>query len=510
MRVFVSCAPADGALAEQISRELSRAGHSVWFDGDISGAEQWWRRCIDGVRDADVIVTVWTANLAAARPATALLQHAGALGRPVLAVRSGQVDRPPAGFGPTVKILEFGDGALASTVQAMAQQTGPWPNAQASPPPWPFAYLSSLREFAAAPVLPAQDQQQLLARLQAASGEDGQYPAVRDEVAAVVAGLRTRPDLDPALRPQLDALAPPPEQAAPQQYWSPAPQPPTQNYAPQGFAPQGFPAYPPQGYAPQNYAPQGFPGYPPPPARSTSGRTLAIIGAVAVVVVIALVAGITLLTGSDDRAGESSSASDTNTSEPGASEPDTDEPVVVLLDDGIQVGSRQAPVTIDIFNDALCPACARFNETYGERIREAVQDRELRVRYHLVDILGSNSVNDDYPTRAAAAAYCVAGDEDVTVFEDFYLALFSSYFQPDETDTNARSDYALGALASKYGASDDAVNCTAYRENKSTADQRTAEALTLLEELGGNGVPMVYDDGLEVAIEPGWVDELVR
>ncbi|MDO3638928.1 TIR domain-containing protein [Mycolicibacterium arseniciresistens] len=496
MRVFVSCAPADRALAEQVSRELSRAGHSVWFDGDISGAEQWWRRCIDGVRDADVFLTVWTNNLAAARPATALLQHAGALGRPVLAVRSGQVDRPD--LGPTVTILEFGDGALGPTVQAMAQQTGPWPNTQAPPPPWPFAYLYSLREFVAAPVLPAHDQQQLLARLRAASDEDGQYPAVRDEVTAVAAGLRNRPDLDPALRPQLDALAPPPEQVAPQQYWSPAPQPPTQYFAPQGFAPQGHPGYP-------GYAPQGFPGYPPPPTRSTSGRTLAIIGAVAVVVIIALVAGIVLLTRSDDGSAGSSDASGS-----GTSEPDTDDPAVQLLADGISVGSRVAPVTIDVFNDALCPACGRFISLYGDDIRSAVLDNEIQVHYHVVAILDDYSASGDYSSRAAAAVYCVAQDGDVDTFENFYSALFDPVFQPEEGGTSDHTDDDLADLATESGAPASAAECITSGTDASAAARRTAAALTTFEGLGGEGVPAVYDDGVEVDVQPGWVDALTR
>ncbi|MGA5462844.1 TIR domain-containing protein [Mycobacterium sp. NPDC050041] len=507
MRVFVSCAPADRALAEQVSRELSHAGHSVWFDGDISGAEQWWRRCIDGVRDADVFLTLWTANLAAARPATALLQHADALGRPVLAVRFGQVDRP--GFGPTVKVLEFGDGALASTVQAMAQQTGPWPSTQAPPPPWPFGYLGSLREFAAAPALPGYEQQQLLARLQAASGEDGQYPVVRDEVAAIVAGLRTRPDLDPALRPQLDALSPAPEQAAPQQYWAPPGPPAFPGQAPQGFPPQGYPAqgYPPQGYGPHGYVPQGFPGYPPPPSRSTSGGALAVIGAVAVVVIIALVVGIVLLTRSD---GGSSDALGSGTSEPGTSSPDTDDPAVQLLADGISVGSRVAPVTIDVFNDAMCPACGRFISLYGNDIRSAVLDNEIQVHYHVVAILDDYSSSGDYSSRAAAAVYCVAQDADVDTFENFYSALFDPVFQPEEGGTSDHTDDDLADLATESGAPASAAECITSGSDASAAARRTAAALSTFEGLGGDGVPAVYDDGVEVDIQPGWVDALVR
>lgn len=498
MRVFVNCAPADRALAEQISHALSGAGYQVWFDGDISGAEHWWQRCTLAVRDADVFLTVWTPNLAAARPATALLQHAGALGRPVLAVRSGQVDQPPAGFTPTVKILEFGDGALASTVQAVAQQTGPWPGTQAPPPPWPFAYLTSLSEFAATPGLPAHEQQQLVARLQAASSEDGQYPAVRDGVTAVADRLRARPDLDPALRQQLDAWAPRPEHAAPQQYWSPAPQGfPPPDYAPHGYAPQGFPGYPPQGY----------PGYPPPPARSTSGRTLGIIGAVAVIVIIAVVAGIVLLTRSDDRPADSSSASDTTTSDP---DPDTDEPVVRLVDDGILVGSRVAPVTIDVFNDALCPACSRFIGTYGEDIRTAVLDNEIRVHYHLINMLDDYSASGDYSSRAAAAVYCVAADADVDTFEDFYAALFDPIFQPEEGGISDHTDRELADLATEAGALDSAADCITTGSDASAAARRTAQAMNSLEDVGGSGVPVVFDDGVEVDLQPGWVDELIR
>jgi protein-disulfide isomerase len=500
VRVVVSGAPADRALAEQISSALAGGGLDVWFDAGPGGDEGWWQRSTDAVRAADVFVTAWTSNLVSAKAGTALLHYAGALGKPVVAVRSGPVEHAPATYGLPLQWVDFGDPALAGTVGALAAAAGPPPSAPAPAPPWPFAYLTSLRAEVAAPALSADQQQQMVSRLQTAAAEDGSYPAVRDGVAELVAALRTRPDLDPEVRGRLDAFAPaPPGYPEPQPQWAPTY--PTQGYPPQAYPSPGYAPYPP----PSGYPP---PGYPPYPAPSTHGRTIAILGAVAVVVVIALVAGILVLmrSGDDEPVAAPPSGSDTATE---SAEPDTDDPVVRLVDDGILVGSRTAPVTIDVFNDAMCPPCGQFITTYGTQLRDRLLDSSIRVHYHLVNMLDSLSASGDYSSRAAAAVYCVAADADVATLEEFYAELFDPGFQPEEGGSADHTDDELADLSVQAGASVSAASCIASGENSAEAAQRTEEAMDTLTGLGAQGVPVVFEGRQEVNIQdPGWVDAL--
>lgn len=391
MRVLISAAPADRALGQRISAELSAAGFDIWFDADSGASEQWWQRSTDAVNATDVFVTVWTPNLHSAQPAVpaaTLLHHARAAGKPIVAVQAERGDRPPAAFGLTVPTVEYGAGDLPATVRGVGGQGVPAP-----PPP---------------------------------------------------------------------------------------------------------PHYPPPGY--------GYPPYPP-PVRSTRGRTIGILSALAAVVVIAVVVSVVLLTRT---AAETPTAGSTPTTTTSAAEPDTDDAVVHLVDDGVLVGSRQAPVTIDVFNDALCPACRQFVSSYGGEMWDAVQDKQIRVRLHLLDMLDSSSASGDYSSRAAAAVYCVAGDTDVSTFEDFYAGLFASDYQPAEAGGSDRSDEELAELAAESGAPESAAACITGTDDDASAAQRTAAASATFDDLGGSGVPSVYDGQRAVDIRDGWLDTLIR
>ncbi|OOK76947.1 thioredoxin family protein [Mycobacterium kansasii] len=101
-----------------------------------------------------------------------------------------------------------------------------------------------------------------------------------------------------------------------------------------------------------------------------------------------------------------------------------------VLNDGVFVGSSAAATTIDIFNEPICPPCGAFIRSYASDIETAVADKKLAVRYHLLNFLDDQSHTKNYSTRAVAASYCVADQNDPKVYSDFYAALFGSDFQP--------------------------------------------------------------------------------
>ena len=74
--------------------------------------------------------------------------------------------------------------------------------------------------------------------------------------------------------------------------------------------------------------------------------------------------------------------------------------------DGTTLGSEDAPVTIYLYEDLQCPACAAFaRETFPELVRRNVEPGEVKVVSETIAVLGPDSV------PAARAAFA-AGEQD--------------------------------------------------------------------------------------------------
>lgn len=91
----------------------------------------------------------------------------------------------------------------------------------------------------------------------------------------------------------------------------------------------------------------------------------------------------------------------------------------------VVVGQDSAPVTVDVYEDFLCPACQRFEQLWGERVRMELTSGTIRVRYHLVNLLDDRSDPPGYSLRAANAALAVA-DVAPEKFLDYYQSLFAA------------------------------------------------------------------------------------
>ncbi|MGC5050461.1 thioredoxin domain-containing protein [Micromonospora sp. DT48] len=99
---------------------------------------------------------------------------------------------------------------------------------------------------------------------------------------------------------------------------------------------------------------------------------------------------------------------------------------------GIVVGS--GPVTVDIYEDYLCPACKQFEQTSGATIEQLVNDGKVRVVYHPVAYLNRYS-STEYSTRSSAASGCAA---EGGKFTEFGKALFER--QPPEGGAGLSND----------------------------------------------------------------------
>ena len=109
---------------------------------------------------------------------------------------------------------------------------------------------------------------------------------------------------------------------------------------------------------------------------------------------------------------------------------------------------------IALFVDFQCPICKNFETTYGQQLQGLAKENKITLEYHPIAILDRYSQNQ-YSSRSAAAAYCVAQDSSASTFLDYLNLLFTN--QPAE-NTAGPTDAQLTDDAKTVGA-DKAASC---------------------------------------------------
>jgi serine/threonine-protein kinase len=253
-------------------------------------------------------------------------------------------------------------------------------------------------------------------------------------------------------------------------------------------------------------APAGTSGVPPwgqPPPPRTTGllRKPWLWAGFAIAVIVAVAGGLIIGFSQPKR-----SSSPSNTSTP----PPADAVQLNVLNDGVFIGNSAAIATIDVFNEPICPPCGAFIRSYASDIDTAVNNKKLAVRYHLLNFLDEQSHTKNYSTRAVAASYCVAAQNDPKVYVNFYSALFGSDFQPQENAPADRTDAELAHLAQTVGANSTATNCIKSGADLGTAQTKADNASTSLAGFNANGTPFVWDGSSGVDLQnPNWLTKLI-
>ncbi|MGO9929482.1 MAG: protein kinase domain-containing protein [Mycobacterium sp.] len=181
-----------------------------------------------------------------------------------------------------------------------------------------------------------------------------------------------------------------------------------------------------------------------------------------------------------------------------------------ILDDGVYVGSSAAPTTVDIFNEPICPPCGSFIRSNASDIDTAVNNKKLAVRYHLLNFLDDKSHSKNYSTRAVAATYCVAAQNDPKLYTSFYSGLFASNFQPAENAPEDRADGELAQLAKTVGVDPSVIDCIKTGEDVGTAKAKAAAGDATLSGLNATGTPFVWDGTKAINYQdPTWLTKLI-
>jgi protein-disulfide isomerase len=178
---------------------------------------------------------------------------------------------------------------------------------------------------------------------------------------------------------------------------------------------------------------------------------------------------------------------------------------VTVQGDTIVTGSPQAPVTIDVYEDFLCPHCGQFEKAFHPRFAQAAADGKAKVIYHPVAILDSRSVPPGYSTLAAGATFCAAN---AGIFPRFHDSLFAS--QPTEGGP-AWSTTQLQQLGRSLGAGDGFANCVQAGADQriTTATDNASKYISGLRSDHMFGTPTVLVNGavVEDVADGTWLDQ---
>ena len=120
-------------------------------------------------------------------------------------------------------------------------------------------------------------------------------------------------------------------------------------------------------------------------------------------------------------------------------------------------GGHDPKAVVSFYEDFLCPACGNFERGFGPTVSKLIDSGAIAADYYMVGLL-SRPQNDDYSSRAANAAYCVA-DDSIDAFRRFHTALYTKEIQPSETGTTFPDNAKLTELAREAGVVNKVPDC---------------------------------------------------
>ncbi|GLW30744.1 DsbA family protein [Actinoplanes regularis] len=133
----------------------------------------------------------------------------------------------------------------------------------------------------------------------------------------------------------------------------------------------------------------------------------------------------------------------------------------VAVDEGTAFAVGSGPVTVDVYEDFMCPVCQHFQQQSGATLSRLAASNKITLRYHPVAILDRFSSGTEYSTRAAGAAAAAA---EGGKFTEFYDVLFAN--QPEE-NSEGLSNAKIIELAKSVGLTSDkfadAVDAGTYK-----------------------------------------------
>ncbi|MDO9496701.1 MAG: DsbA family protein [Nocardioides sp.] len=205
-------------------------------------------------------------------------------------------------------------------------------------------------------------------------------------------------------------------------------------------------------------------------------RVIMVLGTLVILgLVVAIILAVVKATGGDD--GPTQALDDVVT------------PRNVTSSGAIPVGEADAPVTVEIYYDYMCPACGAFEAANSAELERLIDAGVARVELRPISFLDEQSNGTEYSTRAANAMATVADAAPDSAW-DFHNALYAD--QPQE-GSEGLTDEQIGEIAADVGVGSDVVD----RFEDGTYSSWVASVTELAFSSGVEGTPTVKVDGEE-------------
>ena len=244
---------------------------------------------------------------------------------------------------------------------------------------------------------------------------------------------------------------------------------------------------------------------PMPPGGPAGGRRWPWVvgGVVGLVLVVAVVVVLVLVLGDDDDSDKKSDAKDETSSAsasddasdsgsadsetPGSTDSADGDTGATATDVGVAIGAPDAPHTVVIYEDFLCPYCQQLEESTRDQLAALALAGKVYVEYRPFDLL---SRLGDYPIRATSAFAVVLEKSGAEVAKKFHDLLYEN--QPSESEPDSVTNDDLVKLAVQAGATEDDV-----RPGIESVAQRAwvTKATDAAMTAGVQGTPWVLLDG---------------
>lgn len=225
----------------------------------------------------------------------------------------------------------------------------------------------------------------------------------------------------------------------------------------------------------RNRTPHGGPQKPAPQAQTSHGHRVvrAVVGALMLALVVAIVAVVV-------RSGSGSDA-------PAAAAGPVVTPDHLTSSGSIGVGDPDAPVTVALYFDYLCPACGAFEAANEAELTRLLEAGTIQLELRPIAFLDHLSEDTVYSTRAANALATVADAAPEHVWS-FHSALYAE--QPAEGGPGL-TDEVIARLAVEAGVPE----TVASRFDRGTYAAWVAESTTRAFASGVEGTPTIVLDG---------------
>jgi protein-disulfide isomerase len=166
--------------------------------------------------------------------------------------------------------------------------------------------------------------------------------------------------------------------------------------------------------------------------------------------------------------------------------------------DGVVVNAGQptAPVTIDVYEDFLCPFCERFETRNAGALTAALNEGKAKVNYHALNILDARTTPPGYSTLAANAALCAVP---AGIWPAYHSRLFAE--QPAEGGAGLTAAQ-LSTIGTELGAGPAFTQCVEGNADAGAISAATeaASANPALQTDGQFGTPTIAVGGRKIDV----------